>query len=143
MLALANEVEQINYNVISEGISEFVKRLELFEWFEGLFINMSKATGFVVNLVYDGCKLDKQLFGFISALFAIISYESGISISLNKVDINSYADPDLHMYDIFGLKTGKIIKDNNGKINNLKSMLNNYDDCEEQEDMCSGIQYIK
>ena len=47
------------------------------------------------------------------------------------------------MSDFFGLKTGKIIKDNNGKINNLKSILNQYDECEEQEDICPGIQYVK
>ena len=143
MLALANEVEQINYNVISEGISEFIKRFELFDWFEGIFINISKATGLVVNLVYSEDKLDKRFLNLTSALFALISYESGMFISLNKVDIDGYTDPELHMCDFFGLKTGKIIKDNNGKINNLKSLLNQYDESEEQEDICPGIQYIK
>ena len=60
MLALANEVEQVNYNVISEGISDFIKRFEVFEWFEGLFINISKATGIDVNLVYNGDKINKK-----------------------------------------------------------------------------------
>ena len=46
MLALANEVEQNNYNVISEGISDFIKRFELFEWFEGLFINIEIQSSF-------------------------------------------------------------------------------------------------
>ena len=142
MLALANEVEQINYNVISEGISDFIKRFELFEWFEGLFINISKATGFVINLVYNGDNINKQFLSLTSALFALISYESGMFISLNKVDINSCTDPD-NMSDFLKLKTGKILKDNTGKINSLKNLLNDDDEYEEQEDICPGIQYIK
>ena len=141
MLALANEVEQINYNVISEGISEFIKRFEVFEWFEGLFINISKATGIDVNLVYNGDKINKQFLSLTSALFTLISYESGMFISLNKVDINSCTDPD-NMSDFLKLKTGKILKDNTGKINSLKNLLND-DEYEEQEDICPGIQYIK
>ena len=141
MLALANEVEQINYNVISEGISEFIKRFEVFEWFEWLFINISKATGIVVNLVYNGDKINKQFLSLTSALFSLISYESGMFISLNKVDINSCTDPD-NISDFLKLKTGKILKDNTGKINNLKNLLND-DEYEEQEDICPGIQYIK
>lgn len=141
MLALANEVEQINYNVISEGISDFIKRFEVFEWFEGLFINISKATGIDVNLVYNGDKINKQFLSLTSALFTLISYESGMFISLNKVDINSCTDPD-NISDFFKLKTGKILKDNTGKINCLKNLLND-DECEEQEDICPGIQYIK
>ena len=142
MLALANEVSQINYNVISEGISEFIKRFEVFEWFEGLFINISKATGLVINLVYNGDKINKQFLSLTSALFALISYESGMFISLNKVDINSCTDPD-NMSDFLKLKTGKILKDNTGKINSLKNLLNEDDEYEEQEDICPGIQYIK
>lgn len=142
MLALANEVEQINYNVISEGISEIIKRFEVFEWFEGLFINISKATGLVINLVYNGDKINKQFLSLTSALFALISYESGMFISLNKVDINSCTDPD-NMSDFLKLKTGKILKDNTGKINSLKNLLNEDDEYEEQEDICPGIQYIK
>ena len=141
MLALANEVEQINYNVISEGISDFIKRFEVFEWFEGLFINISKATGIDVNLVYNGDKINKQFLSLTSALFTLISYESGMFISLNKVDINSCTDPD-NISDFFKLKTGKILKDNTGKINSLKNLLND-GECEEQEDICPGIQYIK
>ena len=142
MLALANEVEQINYSVISEGISEFIKRFEVFEWFEGLFINISKATGLVINLVYNGDKINKQFLSLTSALFALISYESGMFISLNKVDINSCTDPD-NMSDFLKLKTGKILKDNTGQINSLKNLLNEDDEYEEQEDICPGIQYIK
>lgn len=142
MLALANEVSQINYNVISEEISEFIKRFEVFEWFEGLFINISKATGLVINLVYNGDKINKQFLSLTSALFALISYESGMFISLNKVDINSCTDPD-NMSDFLKLKTGKILKDNTGKINSLKNLLNEDDEYEEQEDICPGIQYIK
>ena len=141
MLALANEVEQINYNVISEGISDFIKRFEVFEWFEGLFINISKATGIDVNLVYNGDKINKQFLSLTSALFTLISYESGMFISLNKVDINSCTDPD-NMSDFLKFKTGKILKDNTGKINSLKNLLND-DEYEEQEDICPGIQYIK
>lgn len=142
MLALANEVSQINYNVISEEISEFIKRFEVFEWFEGLFINISKATGLVINLVYNGDKINKQFLSLTSTLFALISYESGMFISLNKVDINSCTDPD-NMSDFLKLKTGKILKDNTGKINSLKNLLNEDDEYEEQEDICPGIQYIK
>ena len=142
MLALANEVSQINYSVISEGISEFIKRFEVFEWFEGLFINISKATGIDVNLVYNGDKINKQFLSLTSALFTLISYESGMFISLNKVDINSCTDPD-NISDFFKLKTGKILKDNTGKINCLKNLLNEDDEYEEQEDICPGIQYIK
>lgn len=142
MLALANEVSQINYNVISEEISEFIKRFEVFEWFEGLFINISKATGLVINLVYNGDKINKQFLSLTSALFALISYESEMFISLNKVDINSCTDPD-NMSDFLKLKTGKILKDNTGKINSLKNLLNEDDEYEEQEDICPGIQYIK
>ena len=142
MLALANEVEQNNYNVISEGISEFIKRFEVFEWFEGLFINISKATGIDVNLVYNGDKINKQFLSLTSSLFALISYESGMFISLNKVDINSCTDLD-NISDFLKLKTGKILKDNTGKINSLKNLLNEDDEYEEQEDICPGIQYIK
>ena len=142
MLALANEVEQNNYNVISEGISDFIKRFELFEWFEGLFINISKTTGFVINLVYNGDKLNKQILNLTSAFFALISYETGIFISLNKVDINSYTDPDVNMSDFFGLKTGKIIKDKTGNISSLKNLFNQDEDYEDV-DICPGIQYVK
>jgi hypothetical protein len=49
---------------------------------------------------------------------------------LNKVDINSYTDPDFNMSDFFGLKTGN--------ISSLKNLFNQDDDYEDV-DICPGI----
>ena len=107
-----------------------------------IFINISKTTGFVINLVYNGDKLNKQILNLTSAFFALISYKTGIFILLNKVDINSYTDPDVNMSDFFGLKTGKIITDKTGNISVLKNLFNQDEDYEDV-DICPGIQYVK
>ena len=143
MLAFASESDNINYNVISEGISEFIRCFESFEWFEGLFINMSNVTGLIVNLVYDGNKLDNKLINLTGAFFELVSYEAGVFISLNKIDVNSYTDSSFDMLDFIRLKSGKIIRDNNGTISNLKSIINQEEEDEDQDDILPGIQYVK
>lgn len=148
MSAWTIESEQINYDLVSSGISEFIKMIEFNEWFEGLFVSASKNIGLVVNLVYDGNKCNDKLVNFTSSFFGLISLESGVYISLNKIDINDYSDSEdscLDYFDLVRLKDGKIICDKNGNLNSLKNKINSDDDeiYESQDDILTGIQYVK
>ena len=153
MSAWSVESENINYDLISLSITDFIKRVECNEWFEGLFVsgvrNNGLFTELVVNLVYDGTKGDSKIYNLTGSLFELLLLESSVFITLNKIDINNYSDSEnssLNYLDVDSLKSGKIITDKNSKLTTLKMQLNsNEDEYNDglQDDILPGIQYVK
>ena len=131
-------------NNVSTCISEFIGFLESFDWFEGVCVNTKKMGDIVditLNLVFDGSKIDNNIFRQCRSLFNQIISGSELNMTLDMMDIDTRdSDSLLEVYNSDMLSTGKILCDKNGKLSVLQSEFQ--DELQENEDL-NAIQYIK
>ena len=79
-------------NNVSTCISEFIGFLESFDWFEGVCVNTKKMGDIVditLNLVFDGSKIDNNIFRQCRSLFNQIISGSELNMTLDMMDIDT------------------------------------------------------